>query len=283
MLRCARPSSPGGSAEPLSGLWRLTAVLACGGLLLAGCSSGDTPAGDAPGFSTGADAALGPGRPTTSEPTPTAMTPRPTPSGGATGTPSPSGSGGVLTVADRAAGLLSTRLPWSGTGRLHTVPGKAAAPGPGRVVRVRVEVEGGLPVDGAAFARFVLATLNDPRSWGHDGSLTFARTSSDDADVRVVLASPTTSARMCRPLITYGKLSCGIGSTAILTFYRWVKAIPGYGSDRTSYRHYVVNHEVGHTLGHHHVYCPGPGRLAPVMMQQTKGLLSCLPNAWPYP
>jgi hypothetical protein len=30
-------------------------------------------------------------------------------------------------------------------------------------------VDAGLPVDGARFAGFVLATLNDDRSWGHDG------------------------------------------------------------------------------------------------------------------
>ena len=49
---------------------------------------------------------------------------------------------------------------------------------------MRVEVERGLPVDGARFAGFVLATLNDDRSWGHDGAMTFARTDGDAADHR---------------------------------------------------------------------------------------------------
>jgi len=197
--------------------------------------------------------------------------------------PSPaSASSAGLSAADALAGLRSRQVPQRGDGHLVTVPGDVPAPGSGRVVRVRVEVESGLNVDGPAFARFVLATLNDPRSWGHGGVLTFARTDGT-ATIRVVLASPDTSAAMCRPLITFGKLSCGSGNTAVLTLYRWVRAIPGYGNDKTGYRRYVVNHEVGHTLGHGHVTCPGTGSLAPVMMQQTKGLDGCRPNPWPFP
>ena len=188
-----------------------------------------------------------------------------------------------LSAADVLAGLRSRQVPQRGGGHLVTVPGDVPAPGSGRVVRVRVEVESGLNVDGPAFARFVLATLNDPRSWGHGGVLTFARTDDGTATIRVVLASPDTSAALCRPLITFGRLSCGNGNTAVLTLYRWVRAIPGYGNDTTGYRRYVVNHEVGHTLGHGHVTCPGPGSLAPVMMQQTKGLNGCRPNPWPFP
>jgi hypothetical protein len=187
-----------------------------------------------------------------------------------------------LTAADRTAGLLGTTVAQHGSGRLVVVPGSAPAPGSGPVKRVRVEVEAGLPIDGATFAAFVLQTLNDPRSWGHGGRMSFARTSGA-YDIRVVLASPDTSAALCAPLQTMGTLSCGQGNTAVLTLYRWVKAIPDYGTDRTGYRHYVVNHEVGHTLGHGHEMCPGAGKVAPVMMQQTKGLKGCLPNSWPFP
>lgn len=188
-----------------------------------------------------------------------------------------------LTEADVSAGLRSTKVPGHGDGTLHTVSGTVEAPGKGRVHTVRVRVEGGLGVDPKKFAGFVLRVLNDDRSWGHGGTMTFARTDRADADITVVLASPDLSASMCRPLVTYGTLSCRQGDQAILTLYRWAKAIPDYGKDRTGYRRYVVNHEVGHALGHAHQYCPGKGRIAPVMMQQTKGLGVCRPNSWPFP
>lgn len=191
-------------------------------------------------------------------------------------------SSGGLTAADRAAGLRSTAVPQRGPGTLVVVPGGANAPGKGKVYRVRVEIEKNLNVDGQAVAATVMATLNDSRSWGHGGRMTFARTSGK-ADIRVVLATPQTSAKMCAPLVTLGKVSCAQGNAAILTYFRWVTGTPDYGADRTGYRRYLVNHEVGHVLGHHHEYCPGKGKRAPVMMQQTKGLLGCVKNSWPFP
>lgn len=282
--------------------WSAAALGSFALVLLAGCSSepsGHVSAGSARAHAAG-DGAARPDRTSradgTTEPTSTAA------EGDGNGTATgPSGSDAAavpeaadaseaaavpgptsdVTAQDRRAGVLSHDVPDVGDGVLHRVPGASPAPGDGTVRRMRVSVEGGLPVDGQAFASFVLDTLNDGRSWTRDG-YTFARTDGT-FDTHVVVASPVTSREMCRPLETMGTLSCRNGDKVVLTWYRWVNGQEDFGEDLTGYRHYLVNHEVGHSLGHGHASCPGPGRLAPVMMQQTKGVKPCLPNAWPYP
>ncbi|NAZ88089.1 DUF3152 domain-containing protein, partial [Kineococcus indalonis] len=203
----------------------------------------------------------------------------------ASATPTPALPDG-LTGADLAAGVLLRQVPRSGGGELDVVPGSSPAPGSARVRTLRVEVERDLAaaglVDPVRFADFALGVLNDPRGWGAGGTTSFARTDGD-AELRLVLATPDTSAALCRPLRTMGTLSCRTGDAAVLTWYRWVEAVPDYGEDRTGYRQYVVSHEVGHLLGHGHEPNPGAGRRAPVMMQQTKGLDGALPNPWPHP
>ncbi|CAM5782197.1 hypothetical protein CPER28S_00954 [Cellulomonas persica] len=186
-----------------------------------------------------------------------------------------------LTADDVAAGLLSDDVPQHASGQLVVVPGSQSGPGTGKVTRIRVEVEDGLAVDGERFAAAVMATLNDRRGWGADGSVSFERTDGD-ADLRVVLASPDLVDRMCAPLATGGKVSCGRNGHAVLNLLRWVEGSPAYGDDRASYRHYLVNHEVGHLLGHRHQTCPGAGRVAPLMQQQSYSVTPCTPNPWPF-
>lgn len=68
-----------------------------------------------------------------------------------------------------------------GPGTFETVPGHDPAPGTGRVVRYRVDVENDVPLDGRLFARAVHETLNDARSWGADGRRTFERVPAEPA------------------------------------------------------------------------------------------------------
>jgi len=187
-----------------------------------------------------------------------------------------------LTAADRAAGLLSTDVPPSASGDLVVVPGSTPAPGAGPVRTVRVEVERGLPVDAGVFAAAAMGILNDPRGWGAGGAMSFARTDGD-AELRVVLASPATVDALCAPLTTDGLYSCGTDGHAVINFLRWSAGAPAFGDDRALYRDYVINHEVGHLLGHHHERCPGPGLPAPLMQQQSAAVGPCLPSGFPFP
>jgi Protein of unknown function (DUF3152) len=148
-------------------------------------------------------------------------------------------------------------------------------------LRVGVFVEGGLPVRARSFARVVGSVLHDPRGWRQAG-YAFRIVASEPADMSIVLASPTLTDSLCAPLLTLGHYSCAHAGRAVLNFERWVKGAPAYASI-ARYRTYMINHEVGHLLGRGHVYCTSPGALAPLMVQQTKGVAPCRPNPWPLP
>jgi len=156
--------------------------------------------------------------------------------------------------------------------------------GSGRVVRYTVEVEETLEIDLASVVAAVEGALYDPRSWTRD--VRFERV--DDpalALVRVLVARPEEVDRLCLDagLDTRSLYSCWNGTYAALNSVRWVNGAEAFTGDIDAYRAYLVNHEVGHVLGRRHEWCTARGTLAPVMMQQTKGVGECLANPWPYP
>ncbi|NEE03803.1 DUF3152 domain-containing protein [Phytoactinopolyspora halotolerans] len=173
--------------------------------------------------------------------------------------------------------------PQSGDGTYQIVSGTDPAPDrlSGDVRRYIVEVEEGLPFDPEAFADQVHAILNDERGWGHDGSVRFRRVDSGQVSIRVSLSSADLTDQQCYPLLTRGRVSCWNGSRAVINAERWGKGSDTFGDDLLTYREYLINHEVGHGLGHGHVNCPEDGAAAPVMVQQTKSLEGCRPNPWP--
>ncbi|MFC8533766.1 DUF3152 domain-containing protein [Streptomyces sp. NPDC057249] len=181
----------------------------------------------------------------------------------------------------------------TGSGTFETVPGTAKAPGKGTVHRYRIDVEKGLGLDPQLFAQAVQKTLNDDRSWAHDGAMTFERISEGDPDFVITLASPGTTGKWCAKsgLDTMeDNVSCDSAATerVMINAYRWAQGSATFGPDKLfSYRQMLINHEVGHRLGHNHESCRTKGALAPVMQQQTKTLdldgIKCRPNAWVHP
>jgi hypothetical protein len=180
-------------------------------------------------------------------------------------------------------------VPDAGAG---TVSAVAIPDGPvkttGRTVAYGVDIEDGLPVAAAEFAAVVHTVLVDDRGWQTKDDVRFVpvspaeRAAGAHVDVRVTLASPAFTAKLCAPLNTSTQqVSCWNGTRAVLNLTRWIRGAETYGTDLASYRDYLVSHEVGHGLGHGHVHCPGAGQPAPVMVQQTKDLEGC--SAWPWP
>lgn len=204
---------------------------------------------------------------TTAAPEPTRSTESPTAS--STTSPSPS----------------TTPLPRSGPGTFAIAPGGSKRVGKGTTpLRYRVEVENGITITPEDVAAQVERTLADPRGWTADGQSSFQRVSSGPTDFVVRLATPATVDRICARggLDTGGKVNCSVNQNVMVNLRRWVLATEFYRNDVVGYRSLIINHEVGHFLGHNHVTCPGKGRPAPAMMQQIKGLLGCVPNVWPY-
>lgn len=153
----------------------------------------------------------------------------------------------------------------------------------GKVIRYSVQVEARTGLHPEDIAREVDRVLSDERGWTADGDRRFRRVRPGRAKLKIYLASPRTVDRLCAPFATVGRLSCTRGNRVILNVDRWMEAVPHWTADLEEYRSYVINHEVGHVLDFRHTSCPGRGRLAPIMQQQTKSLAGCKPNGWPNP
>ncbi|MER5349181.1 DUF3152 domain-containing protein [Kitasatospora sp. NPDC002551] len=200
-------------------------------------------------------------------PTATAVTSSPAPT--ATATAQPSGPESTST---------------KGTGTFTVAQGSADPVGQGRIRRYRVEVEDGIGVDAAASAAQIQAVLADRRGWTNDRKNGFQLVAGGGYDFTVKIASPATVDRICGAagLDTRGEVNCNVGNQVLVNVKRWTTGSPQFDGPIEEYRALVINHEVGHRIGHGHETCPGPGKPAPAMMQQIYGLKGCKPNAWPY-
>ncbi|MER6078850.1 DUF3152 domain-containing protein [Streptomyces sp. NPDC001833] len=175
-------------------------------------------------------------------------------------------------------------IPATGPGTFVTAAGGSTRVGSGTLLRYRVDVENGIDLSTADVARQVERILADPRGWTAGGRSAFQRVSSGPTDFVVRVATPGTVDRICGEygLDTGGEVNCDVAQQVMVNLKRWLLATPVYAHRVKDYRALIINHEVGHFLGHGHVGCPGSGQPAPVMMQQIKGMHGCLPNVWPY-
>jgi hypothetical protein len=217
--------------------------------------------------------------------------PAESPSASASAAPTPTASPEPLLAAP-------VRIPATGPGTW----GYATTQGPvlgtvGTLRRFRLAIETGVEplgygTDMASVAALVDEALGDPRSWTAGGQVRFQRVPQGVSyQFTIYLATGETARRMCLAggvNILIGGVpysSCRATGKVIINLNRWMGSVPEFvsqGVPLDTYRRYVTNHEVGHELGNGHERCPGPGKPAPVMQQQTLGLKGCTANPWAY-
>lgn len=154
----------------------------------------------------------------------------------------------------------------------------------GRLIRYGVKVEDGTGLDADDTAAEIHGILADPRGWTRQGAASFQRVDSPPYDMLVHVVSPGTTDELCGAwgLDTGGQVNCANAPHLVVNVRRWIELSDQYPDRPEDYHALIINHEAGHVLGHGHRTCPGPGRPAPAMMQQIKGLKGCVANPWVY-
>ncbi|MBQ6396311.1 DUF3152 domain-containing protein [Candidatus Saccharibacteria bacterium] len=168
-----------------------------------------------------------------------------------------------------------TNTASTGTAQGHIMDGK-------KVIFYRAETWGEVEADFEEFREKVSETLSDGRGWRRAG-LAFIEVEKNP-DFLIILSD---TAHLDATSGCSGDLSCTTwNNEVIINDLRWregTETSRRAGMETRDYQHMVVNHEVGHWLGHyaHETSCPNGGP-APIMLQQSTGLRGCDAfNAWP--
>jgi hypothetical protein len=148
----------------------------------------------------------------------------------------------------------------------------------------KIEFQGSLEstTDTNEFIAQVAETLGDSRGWSRAGYVFNRVQVAAQADFILILvqAEVLDTIPGCS-----SQWSCRSGANVYINEDRWNGATTAWdnaGGSLRDYRHMVVNHEVGHWLGHGHYNCSqGVNNLAPVMQQQSIDLQGCKFNSWP--
>jgi len=219
-----------------------------------------------------------------------------------------------LTQADSDAGVTTTEVTTKAAGIITVVPGIGSpAASAGDVRWVSVAVEDGVTINAAAFKSYVVSTLNANRGWGSGHAVQFVSTDGV-ADYRIVLASPYTAKVLCpdthvtKPAgsfvqasptpapahaatstvspspgaVVKSPWSCAQDGVIVISSYDWTAGFPAYATDYAGSRAYILDHDLGHLLGHKDVACAG-GRANVMVVQEATLPDGCTVNPWPSP
>lgn len=164
--------------------------------------------------------------------------------------------------------------------RQAQIPAGARTNAAGRVVTYSVQQRGITSANYTSFQSYANQTLNDSRGWARLG-LSFQQVATGGEFILVLSEAslvPSFSTACS------AQWSCRVGVYVIINQDRWNGATTAWnnaGGSLRDYQHMVINHEVGHWLGHDHASCSGAGNLAPIMLQQSIDLQGCTFNPWP--
>lgn len=143
-------------------------------------------------------------------------------------------------------------------------------------------------INNELFNRMVVSVLNDSRGWVNYGFNHELVDKANDYTLDISLVSPETMA-------SYGaspKLSCYIPARHVIRInidnFNGLSVISQENAmNLYDYRCYVINHEVGHSLGLRHQvgssFANQPGSIMIQMSKGTEFISPALPNCWPLP
>ena len=136
------------------------------------------------------------------------------------------------------------------------------------------------------FSDTVFSTLNDPRGWPRAGAVFQEADGTDPNACSMTLTLAAADQMTSFSTECSDEYSCRVGNDVVINVDRWNNATEGWlnaGGTVSRYRTMVINHEVGHRLGHldNELTCSAVNQPAPLMQQQSMDLLGCTPNEWP--
>lgn len=133
------------------------------------------------------------------------------------------------------------------------------------------------------FSNAVFRILNSEHGWARAGAI-FEPSTDGNCDFDIVLAQASTLPTFSS--VCSEQYSCRVGNNVIINDDRWNSGTDVWmsgGGDLARYRTMVINHEVGHRLGHidNEMTCAGAGQAAPLMQEQSIFLDGCAINEYP--